>query len=177
MSTTDQLISYPLISISYCVKCKWMLRANWYQQELLQTFSSKPVELVVPTQTDTSASASDSASNEQETLLINSVLLNPSLKPGTFKIALYQSNTSEPIIIWDRTIDGGFPDSKIIKQKIRDVLLPGFHMSHLDKANKNNGLLIGQRLTSEPEPDSQQEQEQQKPSFTEQCLECKTWEG
>ncbi|MDT9115814.1 Rdx family protein, partial [Escherichia coli] len=29
----------PLISITYCTQCNWMLRAAWMAQELLSTFS------------------------------------------------------------------------------------------------------------------------------------------
>jgi selenoprotein W-related protein len=28
----------PIVSIEYCRRCRWMLRAAWMQQELLQTF-------------------------------------------------------------------------------------------------------------------------------------------
>lgn len=29
----------PIVTIRYCVDCKWLLRAQWYQGELLQTFA------------------------------------------------------------------------------------------------------------------------------------------
>lgn len=28
----------PIVTIRYCVGCRWLLRAQWYQGELLQTF-------------------------------------------------------------------------------------------------------------------------------------------
>lgn len=28
-----------MVTIRYCVDCRWMLRAQWYQGELLQTFT------------------------------------------------------------------------------------------------------------------------------------------
>lgn len=28
----------PVVAIRYCTQCKWQLRAQWYQGELLQTF-------------------------------------------------------------------------------------------------------------------------------------------
>jgi selenoprotein W-related protein len=28
----------PRVVITYCVKCRWLLRAQWYAAELLQTF-------------------------------------------------------------------------------------------------------------------------------------------
>lgn len=30
----------PVVTIRYCRACKWMLRAQWYQGELLQTFEA-----------------------------------------------------------------------------------------------------------------------------------------
>lgn len=50
----------PTIKISYCPKCKWLIRAAWYAQELLSTF-------------------------EQE---VGEVGLIPSEVPGHFQIAL-----------------------------------------------------------------------------------------
>ena len=32
---TDQL---PRVAITYCTQCRWLLRAAWFQQELLTTF-------------------------------------------------------------------------------------------------------------------------------------------
>ena len=31
----------PTIEIEYCIKCKWLIRATWISQELLQTFSNE----------------------------------------------------------------------------------------------------------------------------------------
>lgn len=30
---------HPIVTIRYCVGCRWLLRAQWYQGELLQTFT------------------------------------------------------------------------------------------------------------------------------------------
>ena len=35
--------------------------------------------------------------------------------------------------IWDRTRDGGFPDVKALKQRVRDRLDPGRDLGHLDR--------------------------------------------
>lgn len=32
-------VARPIVTIRYCVDCRWMLRAQWYQGELLQTFA------------------------------------------------------------------------------------------------------------------------------------------
>jgi len=31
----------PVVTIRYCVDCRWLLRAQWYQGELLQTFAAE----------------------------------------------------------------------------------------------------------------------------------------
>jgi selenoprotein W-related protein len=36
-------------------------------------------------------------------------------------------------IIWERKHDGGFPDVKILKQRVRDRLAPGRDLGHVDR--------------------------------------------
>lgn len=53
------------------------------------------------------------------------------LVPGTggvFRIH-YDDN-----LIWDRMVDGGFPDAKILKQRVRDRLDPQRNLGHIDRA-------------------------------------------
>jgi len=35
-------------------------------------------------------------------------------------------------LVWDRKADGGFPDAKLLKQRIRDRLDPGRDLGHID---------------------------------------------
>lgn len=35
-------------------------------------------------------------------------------------------------LIWDRVADGGFPEAKILKQRVRDQLDPGRDLGHID---------------------------------------------
>ena len=84
---------FPKISIVFCVKCKWNLRSAWYLQELLQTFGSELKE-------------------------VSMVIGNP----GDFKVLGYRDEGSEPILIWDRVENGGFPDSKYLKQRVKRLL-------------------------------------------------------
>jgi selenoprotein W-related protein len=52
------------------------------------------------------------------------------LVPGTdaiFTIAC------DGVTIWDRKGDGGFPDAKILKQRVRDQLDPGRDLGHVDR--------------------------------------------
>jgi selenoprotein W-related protein len=36
-------------------------------------------------------------------------------------------------LIWDRKDDGGFPDAKLIKQRVRDYAWPDKELGHIDK--------------------------------------------
>ena len=37
----------PRIAITFCTQCRWMLRAQWYAGELLQTFESEIGEIAL----------------------------------------------------------------------------------------------------------------------------------
>lgn len=89
----------PTISIQYCPKCNWMLRAAYFAQEILSTFSDD----------------------------VHSVNLQPSETSGKFSICI---NDKE---IYDRKIEGGFPEIKELKQRLRDSINPNKNLGHSDK--------------------------------------------
>ena len=45
---------------------------------------------------------------------------------GIFEIAV------DGTVIWDRKTDGGFPEAKVLKQKVRDVVWPERGLGHSD---------------------------------------------
>ena len=47
---------------------------------------------------------------------------------GAFEI------TYDGAVIWERKRDGGFPDAKLLKQRVRDQLDPGRDLGHVDRA-------------------------------------------
>jgi len=89
----------PVITIEYCPKCGWMLRAAYFGQELLTTFTDD----------------------------IHGVLLHPSEVNGTFKIII------EGKEIFDRKKMERFPETKELKQLVRDVVNPSRNLGHSDK--------------------------------------------
>ncbi|AOA64844.1 Hypothetical protein PP7435_CHR4-0339 [Komagataella phaffii CBS 7435] len=119
-------VRYPRVHIEYCAKCKWGLRANWYQQELFQTFGTE----------------------------IGEVALSPSLDSGTFRVAVCLNDKDEGMIVWDRRKMDGFPDSKILKQLIRNIIAPLKELGHVDKSSKNDGKLIVDIGQKETDPDA-----------------------
>ena len=46
---------------------------------------------------------------------------------GVFTIAV------GPDLVWERVRDGGFPDVKALKQRVRDRLDPGRDLGHIDR--------------------------------------------
>jgi selenoprotein W-related protein len=88
----------PVLTIAYCPKCRWMLRAAYLAQELLTTFTDD----------------------------IKGVLLEPSEVNGTFRVSVDQTE------IFDRKREGRFPETKELKQLVRDIVAPGKDLGHSD---------------------------------------------
>lgn len=98
----------PRVSIQFCTQCKWMLRAAYYAQELLSTFS----------------------------IGLGEVALQPSTG-GTFIVTITHqapgAETASTKTLWDRREDGGFPETKELKRRVRDVVEPNRDLGHVDK--------------------------------------------
>lgn len=92
-------VNEPRLAITYCTRCRWLMRSAWLAQEVLSTFSNK----------------------------LGEVALIPAKESGTFQIHLNEQ------IIWDRTIDNGFPEAKELKQRIRDIIEPELDLGHSDR--------------------------------------------
>lgn len=102
-------------SEQYCQRCKFGLRANWVQQELLSTFA--------PVRSDGADAASVAA-----------VMLVPKVddaSSGRFRVYMAVGGGLE--LVWDRKVEGGFPEMKVLKQKVRDVVNPDFGLGHSDR--------------------------------------------
>lgn len=90
----------PIVSITYCTGCNWLLRAGWLAQELLQTFSTD----------------------------LGGVTLVPGEMGGVFEVQVGDH------LIWERKRDGGFPDAKELKSRLRDVIQPDRDLGHIDRS-------------------------------------------
>ncbi|EHA26397.1 hypothetical protein ASPNIDRAFT_127851, partial [Aspergillus niger ATCC 1015] len=106
----------PRITIKYCTQCKWLLRAAYFAQELLSTFSTQ----------------------------LGEVALVPATG-GVFTVTMYHSSststssTGEDVditgtILWDRKTNGGFPEVKVLKSLVRNVVDPSRDLGHTDRA-------------------------------------------
>ena len=93
-------MSKPLVAITYCTRCRWLLRASWMAQELLTTFEDD----------------------------LAGVTLVPDGVGGRFIVRVGDT------VVWDRKRDGGFPEIKVLKQRVRDAAAPDKDLGHSDGA-------------------------------------------
>ncbi|KUJ21124.1 uncharacterized protein LY89DRAFT_681731 [Mollisia scopiformis] len=118
---------FPRVTIQFCTQCKWMLRAAYFAQELLSTFSTS----------------------------LGEVALQPSTG-GTFVVHLYNAVpdgsgvegkvTIQQHLLWDRKAEGGFPETKELKRRVRDIIDPSRDLGHVD----------GKKSTPKPPPTTTQ---------------------
>jgi len=122
MPSVKATASLPRVTIEFCTQCRWMLRAAYFAQELLSTFGTD----------------------------LGEVALQPSTG-GTFIVEIFYS-PSDPAasgsgedeiivqrhVLWDRKSEGGFPETKELKKRVRDIIDPGRDLGHVDGKKKSN---------------------------------------
>ena len=94
---TDMNAHRPILTLTYCTQCRWLLRAAWLAQELLTTFEAE----------------------------IGGVTLIPG-SGGVFEVRVDQT------LVWSRRDEGRFPETKELKQKVRDLIAPDRDLGHSD---------------------------------------------
>ncbi|GKT43892.1 uncharacterized protein ColSpa_04073 [Colletotrichum spaethianum] len=95
----------PRVAIQFCTQYNF---DSQFAQELLSTFSTS----------------------------IGEVALQPSTG-GTFTVTLTHlpagAETTSTTILWDRKTEGGFPETKELKRRLRDVIQPDRDLGHVDR--------------------------------------------
>ncbi|KAF9268267.1 hypothetical protein L218DRAFT_954629 [Marasmius fiardii PR-910] len=96
------------ITIEFCDRCRWLHRATWVQTELFLTFGTPTISsiILIPRMSDETA--------------------------GRFRVWLSMPSEQSPILIWDRKVEGGFPELKVLKQRVRDKVQPEKSLGHSD---------------------------------------------
>lgn len=89
----------PVVTIEYCPKCGWLLRAAYLAQELLTTFQDD----------------------------LGGVLMKPAEISGRFSVMVDNQ------LVFDRKQQGRFPETKELKQLVRDIACPDKPLGHSDK--------------------------------------------
>lgn len=105
----------PAIIIEFCDRCRWAPRASWIQTELFLTF---PIPL------------------------LRSITLQPLNAPetgGRFRVWLDRGNGWE--LCWCRKKEGGFPELKVLKQRIRNLIQPDMSLGHSDVHGKHKAAV------------------------------------
>ncbi|KAK4238144.1 Rdx family-domain-containing protein [Achaetomium macrosporum] len=115
----------PRITIQFCTQCKWMLRAAYYAQELLSTFSTSLGEVALQPGTG----------GVFVVEIITTTTTTPNLTGKTTAAPVQPTRT----VLWDRKIDGGFPETKELKRRVRDVIQPGRDLGHVDRDYARRG--------------------------------------
>ncbi len=54
--------------------------------------------------------------------------------------------TARRVILWDRKTDGGFPETKELKRRVRDVIQPERNLGHVDRDYPSRGKGEGKAL-------------------------------
>ena len=104
----------PRVAITFCTQCRWMLRAAYFAQELLSTFSTAIGEVALIPATGG----------------IFQVHLTHIPQIATGEEGSFQA---QEVLLWDRKAEGGFPETKILKQRLRNYIDPGKDLGHSDK--------------------------------------------
>lgn len=66
--------------------------------------------------------------------------------PAPATAATGGTTTTTSRVLWDRKADGGFPETKELKRRVRDVIEPGRDLGHVDRHD-------GKEAPSGPKPD------------------------
>ncbi|KAK7989477.1 acyl-CoA N-acyltransferase [Apiospora arundinis] len=128
-ASANPAVLLPRVTIRFCTQCKWMLRAAYYAQELLSTFSTGLGEVALQPSTggtfivEILASVTPSSTS-------NNDAGHDVRQPGSAPAA---QPTQQRRVLWDRTVDGGFPETKELKRRVRDVIEPNRDLGHVDR--------------------------------------------
>ncbi|OTA90755.1 hypothetical protein M434DRAFT_397741, partial [Hypoxylon sp. CO27-5] len=115
----------PRVTIRFCTQCKWMLRAAYFAQELLSTFSTSLGEVALQPSTG-------------GTFIVEIFFQQSNLSTTTTASQINSNPTIQRHVLWDRKVDGGFPETKELKRRVRDVIEPGRNLGHVDKDYSSN---------------------------------------
>lgn len=107
-----QTIKLPRVAITYCTQCRWMLRAAYFGQELLSTFGTSIGEIALIPSTG-------------GIFTVYITYLPPTWNDSG------QVETKDTLV-WDRKAEGGFPETKVLKQRVRNLIEPNKDLGHSD---------------------------------------------
>jgi len=108
-------VHLPRVAITFCTQCRWMLRAAYFAQELLSTFGGSIGEVALIPATG------------------GLFTVHLTYKPQAIEGATADGDVQvQEVLIWDRKAEGGFPETKILKQRVRNHIEPSKDLGHSD---------------------------------------------
>ncbi|PWI74854.1 selenoprotein domain protein [Purpureocillium lilacinum] len=119
----------PRVTIQFCTQCKWMLRAAYYAQELLSTFGLSLGEVAL--QPSTGGTFVVTIVHQRHSSVVAVAGAKDQDQAATATSTTPATTTST--VLWDRKVDGGFPETKELKRRVRDVIEPGRDLGHVDR--------------------------------------------
>ncbi|KAL2863882.1 SelT/SelW/SelH family protein [Aspergillus lucknowensis] len=142
----------PRITIQYCTQCKWMLRAAYFAQELLSTFGTDLGEVALIPRTGgifrVTIFPSRSLSTATPTGSSAGAGAGAGLEGNGSGSGSDDSGTGT--VLWDRKRDGGFPEVKVLKSLVRNVVDPSRDLGHTDRALRKDAAAVSASATAAP---------------------------
>jgi predicted Rdx family selenoprotein len=108
-----------------------MLRAAYFGQELLSTFGTTIGEIALIPATGGIFTVKLTYSPETVSTGAGNSSSNGMEVEGSGEVGV------KSVLIWDRKVEGGFPETKVLKQRVRDCLEPGRDLGHSDTPSKH----------------------------------------
>ncbi|EXJ86959.1 hypothetical protein A1O3_03913 [Capronia epimyces CBS 606.96] len=159
-------VHVPRVAIRFCTQCKWNLRAAYYAQELLQTFGTGIGEVaLIP------------ATGGIFTVIMTHAVSQSAGPSGIEAEAGSKPVTVTETVLWDRKVDGGFPETKELKNRVRNIVDPDRDLGHIDRSlkKKDQGVDGEPRTKAQQQPDivHQPTGQSGKQEETKDCEDCK----
>ncbi len=147
-------------STSLSVQVYLLTSTTQYAQELLQTFGTSIGEVaLLPVAGGTfTITMTFSANNRADA----DAQASPSSE-GSAKVT--------DTVIWDRKLDGGFPETKELKNRVRNIIDPDRDLGHIDRSLKKNNTQPAQESTEVASPPQLEVNAQEKNG--KDCEDCK----
>ncbi|PIB00453.1 hypothetical protein CB0940_01128 [Cercospora beticola] len=137
-SAFDTPVRLPRVVITFCTQCKWMLRAAYFAQELMSTFGTSIGEVALVPSTG------------------GVFTVDLAYKPTQSQLEVGDDpNEAKHVLLWDRKSEGGFPETKILKQRLRNIIEPEKALGHSDTpSNKGQPQTAAESTVAEGQASS-----------------------
>ena len=132
------------------------LTASKFAQELLSTFGTSIGEIALVPSTGGIFNV---------TLTFTPLVENKEVANDDKSADVAKQETTEvrTILLWDRKAEGGFPETKVLKQRVRDNIEPKKDLGHSD---------VGGKKSKQPPPEEDCTNAPQPESKLEDCATC-----